>query len=181
MPEVPRWLEDLMNLFDLDVVERAEWIRHWEEHNSWRRLNERGMRFLHQKGYLSPSQIEDAIRIQRETKEPDLGRILVSLGLVGEREVLLAKAMEMGIGFVDLDRVNVDATATDLLSRELVTHHCVIPVKKDGCTVWLAMSDPRDINALDAVKQATECRIIPTLALQSAIHRAIDRYYPIGG
>lgn len=181
MVDVPRWLEDLMDLLDLDTVERADWIRHWNDHNSWRRLGHWGLKLLKDRGHVTATQLEEAVRIQRESKEPDLGKVLIALGLVGEREVMQSKAMELGIGFVDLERVNVEDSAIQLANRKLVTTHGAIPVKKDGSTVWLAMSDPQNIAAAEAFRIESECRIIPVLATQPEIQRAIDRYYPNGG
>lgn len=170
-----------MDLLDLDDVERADWIRHWSDHNSWRRLGHWGLKLLEDRGHVTVTQLEEAVRIQRESKEPDLAKILIALGFIGEREVLQAKASEMCIGFVDIERVNIEDSAIQLANRKLVTTHGAIPVKKDGSNVWLAMSDPQNIAAAEAFRIESECRIIPVLATQSEIQRAIDRYYPIGG
>ncbi|MBC8063365.1 MAG: hypothetical protein H7Y17_00920, partial [Chlorobia bacterium] len=77
------------------------------------------VQFLQQKGYLKPEQLEEAVKVQQQTKEPDLGRVLISLGIVGEREVLQAKAQEMGIGFVDLDRVNIESSAINVVPERI--------------------------------------------------------------
>ncbi len=179
--EVPRWLEDLMDLLGLDLVERAEWIRRWREDVEWRPAPRDWLRLTKGGRYLDLDQLEAARRLQEATKEPDLGRVLIALGLVEEREVLQAKAQEAGIGFVDLDRVRIEPDAIACLSRELVTRHGVIPVKKDGSSLWLAMSDHQGMTILDAVKEATGCRVVPVLATPSGIQHAIDRYYPVGG
>lgn len=138
------------------------------------------VQFLQQKGYLKPEQLEEAVKVQQQTKEPDLGRVLVSLGIVGEREVLQAKAQEMGIGFVDLDRVNIESSAINVVPERIAKAHSVIPVKKDGQTLWLAMSNDKNILALDDVKMASGCRVVPVLALPGAIEDAIKKNYSGG-
>src|SRR5687768_18142631 len=55
-----------------------------------------------------------------------------SLNMVGEREVLQAKAQEMGYGFVDLDRIQIDSSAINVVPERLVKQHTALPVKKDG-------------------------------------------------
>ncbi len=138
------------------------------------------VQFLQQKGFLKPEQLEEAVKVQQQTKEPDLGRVLVSLGLVGEREVLQAKAQEMGIGFVDLDRVNIESSAINVVPERIAKSHSVIPVKKDGQTLWLAMANDKNILALDDVKMASGCRVVPVLALPGAIEDAIKKNYSGG-
>jgi type IV pilus assembly protein PilB len=138
------------------------------------------VQFLQQKGYLKPEQLDEAVKVQQQTKEPDLGRVLISLGMVGEREVLQAKAQEMGLAFVDLDRVNIESSALNVVPERIAKAHSVIPVKKDGQTLYLAMANDKNILALDDVKMASGCRVIPVLAVPGAIEDAIKKSYSGG-
>jgi type IV pilus assembly protein PilB len=133
--------------------------------------------FLLEKGYVSKEQVDEALNVQRQTKNPDIGRILVDLGYVGEREVLLAKAQEDGHQFVDLDNVQVDSSAINVVPERIVKLHSVMPIKKEGTTIWLAMSNPADIPAIDDVRLASGCFVKPAVALPGAIEDAIRKYY----
>lgn len=134
--------------------------------------------FLKQKGYLKQEQHDEALRVQQQTKEADLGRVLVSLGFVGEREVLQAKAAEMGIPFVDLDRITIESSALNVVNERIAKNHSVIPVRKEGQQLWLAMGNTSNIQAIDDVRIASGCRVIPCLALPAAIEEALKKYYP---
>ena len=48
--------------------------------------------FLMEKGHLTKEQHEEALKVQGQTDNTDLGRILIDLGHVGEREVLEAES-----------------------------------------------------------------------------------------
>lgn len=133
--------------------------------------------FLLQKDYVKPEQLDEAEKVQKQTNEPDLGRVLVQLGFVGEREVLMAKAQEAGIGFVDLDRISVESSAINVVPERIAKNHNVVPVKKDGSTLWLAMTNVNNIMAIDDVKMASGCRVIPLLAVAGAIDDALRKYY----
>ncbi|MCA1996087.1 MAG: hypothetical protein LDL56_02545, partial [Armatimonadetes bacterium] len=63
------------------------------------------VQYLLNRGYLKPEQLEEAQKVAKQSNNPDIGRVLVELGIVGEREVTEARAQEMGLGFVDLDRM----------------------------------------------------------------------------
>jgi len=133
--------------------------------------------FLLQKGYLKPEQLEEATKVAQQTSQSDIGKVLVSLNMVGEREVLMGKAQEMGIGFVDLDRMTVDSSAINVVNEKLVKNHNAVPVKKDGMTLYVAMTNPNNIVALDDIKIASGCRVVPVLAVPGAIEDAIKKYY----
>jgi type IV pilus assembly protein PilB len=135
------------------------------------------VQFLVEKGYLKPEQLAEAQKVQQQTGQRDISGILVSLNFVGEREVLQAKAQEMGMGFVDLDRAQIESSAINVVPERLVKSHSAIPVKKDGTQLWVAMSNPSNIMAIDDIKMASGCRVIPVLAVPGAIDDAIKKYY----
>jgi type IV pilus assembly protein PilB len=135
--------------------------------------------FLVQKGYLNPEQLQEAQKVQQQTRKP-FDEVLVNLGMVGEREVLQAKAQEMGMPFVDLDRTQIESSAINVVPERIVTRHTVIPVKKQDNQLWVAMSKPADIQAIDDVTMASGCRVIPVLAVPGAIEDAIRKHYSGG-
>jgi type IV pilus assembly protein PilB len=135
------------------------------------------VQFLMQKGYLKPEQLDEANKVKEQTKETDIGKVLVQLGMVGEREVLQAKAQEMGYAFVDLDRVTIDSSALNVVREQIVKNNNVIPVKKQDNTLYVAMSNPSNLQAIDSVSLASGCRVVPILAVPGAIEDAIKKYY----
>ncbi|MHB8636369.1 MAG: GspE/PulE family protein [Fimbriimonadaceae bacterium] len=135
------------------------------------------LQYLEEKGYLKAAQREEALKVQTQTKEVDIGKVLVQLGMVGEREVLQAKAQERGVGFVDLDRVNIESNAINAVPERIVKAHNVMPVKKDPDVLYVAMTNPDNIQASDDVRMACGLRVVPVLAVPGAIEDAIRKYY----
>lgn len=133
--------------------------------------------YLLEKGYLKKEQLEEALKVQRQTRSPDLGRILVDLGFVGEREVVEAHAQELGLRFVDLDREGVDPSAVNVVPERIARNHTVIPYKKEGNVLYLAMANPNNIPAQDDVRMVSGCRVVPVLAVRGAIEDAIQKAY----
>lgn len=133
--------------------------------------------YLVKKGFLKPEQADEAKKVQEQTKETDLGRVLVQLGMVGEREVLEGKAAEMGYPFVDLDRVQIESSALNVVPERIAKNHTVIPVKKEGTQLWLAMSNINNIQAQDDVRMVSGCKVNPCMAVPGAIEDAIRKYY----
>ena len=133
--------------------------------------------YLIEKGYLKREQLDEALKVQRQSGGSDLGRILVELGFVGEREMMEAKAQERGLGFVDLDRHTVESSAINVVPERIARAHNVVPVRKDGMTLYLAMANDANVEAQDQVRLVSGCRVVPVLAVPGAIEDAIRKYY----
>jgi type IV pilus assembly protein PilB len=98
--------------------------------------------------------------------------------MASEREVLMARARETGYAFVDLDRITIDDDAIATVKAEIAHEHRFMPVKRQDNTLYLVMSNPNDLHALDEASVASGCRIIPVLATREAIEQSLHRYYP---
>jgi len=134
------------------------------------------IQFLMQKGLLTQDKLDEATKVSQQTGTP-IDKVLVQLNLVAEKDVLNAKAAEMGIGFANLDGITIESSALNVVPERIVKNHSVIPVRKDGQTLYLAMGNPNNIGALDDVRLASGCRVIPVLAVPGAIEDAIRKYY----
>lgn len=134
-------------------------------------------KFLLERGYVTQEQIDEGKKVQTQSKVADLGRVLMDLGFVGEREVTHAKAQESGLPFVDLDRTTIESNALNVVPERIVKLHTVIPVKKEDTTIWLATSNPNNLQALDDVRLASGCYVKPVMAVPGAIEDAIKKYY----
>lgn len=133
--------------------------------------------YLVEKGYLNQGQLEEARKVQQQTKSPDIGRILLDLGFVGEREVIEATAQEQNLPFVDLDNVQVDSSAVNVVPERIARNHTVMPYKKDGLVIYVAMTNANNLQATDDIALASGCRVKPVLAVRGAIEDAIRRTY----
>lgn len=135
------------------------------------------VQWLLEKGFLTQEQLDEALKVQKQTSEPNLGKILTNLNMVGEREVIEAQAQEAGLPFVNLDSVALESSAVNVVPDRIAKQHNVIPVRKEGNTLWLAMSNPNNIEAMDAVRFASGLLVKPAVAVPGAIDDAIRKYY----
>ena len=86
-------------------------------------------------------------------------------------------AQERGVPYVDLDRFNPEPKALAFLPEGLVRQYQVLPIKKDGIILYVALSDTNDIPALDTVKLASRCMVRGILVSPVQLRRAILRIY----
>jgi len=132
---------------------------------------------LVEKGYISAAELAEGRKAQMTSKGADLGRVLVDLGYATERDVTEAKAISLGIPFVDLSTVRPDPSALNVVPQSICQRHNIIPVKKNGNAILIAVADPGNVLAVDDVRLATGCRVEVALAVPDAIEEAIARNY----
>lgn len=71
---------------------------------------------------------------------------------VAELDFAKAKAEATGLPFIDLSNIQVAKEVLDLLPPETVKTYHVVPVGFDGTTIQVAMQDPKDFHALEAMQ-----------------------------
>lgn len=89
-----------------------------------------------------------------------------------------AHAESIKLPFIDLDRHKPEASATATIPAELARRHRALPIRKDGQTLFVAMANPRNIEAIDAFRMTTRCMIRPMQAVPERIDAEIERVYP---
>jgi len=131
---------------------------------------------LKEAGLIDDFQLESALSHQRNWGGK-LGSIIVELGFVQEPELARVLAEKLHLPYVNLFDPEIPETITSLIKPEIARKYHVIPVKKDGKSIVLAMADPMDLEAMDSIRFATGSNIKPALAMGSEIEDAIKKYY----
>ncbi|MCS7273164.1 MAG: ATPase, T2SS/T4P/T4SS family [Fimbriimonadales bacterium] len=132
--------------------------------------------YLLEKGIVTREQLEEARRIQQSTGK-DYLRVLIDQTIVSERDAYEARAYELGMPFVDLDRVQPDPSAVNVVKEHIARRYNVIPVKKEGNILYLAMADPSNVMAIEDVRVNSRCVVRPVIAAPGAIEDAIRKAY----
>ena len=101
-------------------------------------------------GLVAPNDLYAALATARAAGRR-LGEVLVEQGLVGERDLARLVAEQEGLDFVDLAKLDLDPRAVALLSEQTARRYRAIPFRFDEGAVVVAMADPTDTAALDAI------------------------------
>ena len=131
-------------------------------------------------GLISEAQLKQALAEQKGKTEK-LGSILARLGFITEEQLIGFLSRQYGIPSITLSNVDVDAETLRLVPPPIARKYEVLPVKRIGGTLTLAMADPTNVFALDDVAFMTSLQILPVVAPQAAIRKAIDKHYEMVG
>jgi len=80
---------------------------------------------------------------------------LVDHNIADAREIAIAASQEFGAPLMDLDAINPDLETIRVVSEKLLRKHHVLPLVKRGKKLFLGVSDPTNLHALDEIKFAT--------------------------
>jgi type IV pilus assembly protein PilB len=125
---------------------------------------------------ITEEQLEKALQIQKR-EGGRLGSILVKSGFVEEERLLKTLSQKYGIPAIDLSKIEIDSGVIKLVPVEVIKKYSVVPVKRSGTILSLAMIDPGDVHALDDIKFMTGYDVVPLVASEAAILGAINQFY----
>jgi len=131
---------------------------------------------LKEAGLIDDFQLQSALSHQRNWGGK-LGNVIIEMGFVGEADISRVLAEVLGLPYADLFEPEIPAAVVNLIKPEVARKYQVMPVKKEGGSLLLAMTDPMDIDAIDGLRFATGLAIKPALALSAEISDAIRKYY----
>jgi type IV pilus assembly protein PilB len=114
-----------------------------------------------------------------------LGKLLVERGLVTETQLTQILSQQLSVPWVSLYHIDFSRQLLDLVPEELAEQHCLIPifvrrVRGYGETLYIAMDDPTNEAAVQAVAEFSGLPVRTMIAPPSDIRAAIRAYYPTG-
>ncbi|MBI1790069.1 MAG: type II secretion system ATPase GspE [Acidobacteria bacterium] len=125
---------------------------------------------------LEPEDLERALELQKERGDK-LGKILVDLGFIAQKDLLGALSDQLGVRWLTLDQPPPAAPEIDGLPARFLRQGRVFPAALDDSTLTIAMADPLDFETLAAVRGFCGLQVRAALASEQEILDAIEKYY----
>src|SRR5438046_894410 len=127
-------------------------------------------------GLLGQEQLQKALVEQKGSTEK-LGSILIRLGFINEEQLIGFLSRQYGVPSITLSQLEIDLEVLKLVPAAIAKKYEVLPVRRMGNSLALAMADPTNVFALDDISFMTNLQVLPLVASQPAIKKAIDRNY----
>jgi len=125
-----------------------------------------------QDGIISEEQLQEATEAAKQAKVP-LIAYLVNEDLADARAIAVAASHEFGVPLLDLDAVDIDLDVVRAVDQKLISKHRVLPLVRRGQRIYLGISDPTNLQAIDDIKFATSLRIDPVVVEQDKLEERI--------
>jgi general secretion pathway protein E len=134
---------------------------------------------LVERGKIEAEDLDRALELQRERGDK-LGKILVDMGLVAQRDVLAALSEQLDVPLVTIDGPPPAAPEIEGLSYRFLRQSRAFPVALNGSVLTVAMADPMDFETAAAIGSFSGLEIQTALASEQEVVDAVEKHYADG-
>jgi len=134
---------------------------------------------LIERGKLDAAGLDRALRIQDDSGEK-LGVLLVTLGVVAQRDVSEALANQLGLPLVEAASYPELPILEERVSARFLRESRALPLAEDETELALAMADPTDEYTVNAFEMVTGRKVRPQVAIPMELEAALERLYGAG-
>lgn len=142
-----------------------------------KRLRVRLGDLLVQEGLISEEQLQTALK--EKGPQQKIGDALLQRGYITEQQLMEVLEVQLGIPHVSLFRYPFDDSLFHIVPKEVAKRNFVVPLKKQGDKLFVAMADPMDYVVMNDLRLSTGFQIEPLIAAKEDVLRTITRYYDI--
>jgi type IV pilus assembly protein PilB len=128
-------------------------------------------------GILDEAAMTEAV-MEARSNGRSLVAHLVDEGIAEASIVAMAASQEFGVPLLDIDEITLDVEAVRAVNASLITKHRVLPMVLRGKRIYLGVSDPTNLAAIDEIKFQSGLRIEPVVVeydkLKEAVAHALE-------
>jgi type IV pilus assembly protein PilB len=125
-------------------------------------------------GTLGDEDARRAVDASLKQKIP-LGSYLIEHALANGAQVAMAASAEFGVPLFDVDALDINQNVVRLVNEKLITQHKALPLFKRGNRLYVGVTDPTNLHALDEIKFQTNLTVEPVLVSEEQLGRVIER------
>ena len=131
---------------------------------------------LVKKKLIGDADLAKAITIQVKTGET-LPAIFVKMASLDEQQIIDCMKQDFGVKEIHLEELSIPSALSSILPKEVCLQNMVIPIKKSGNSLTVAMADPTDAMKQDALKFMTGLKINAAVSSHKEILVKIEELY----
>jgi type IV pilus assembly protein PilB len=122
----------------------------------------------------------DALAASARQRNVALWHVLTVEERWPEEAVADALSLTLGVPRVRLEGLRIQPDALKIIAPRVARQHICLPIRVTAKELTLAMANPQNMAAIDAVQFSSNRRVQPVVACRREILDGIDRYYPRG-
>ncbi|MBU6198104.1 MAG: type IV-A pilus assembly ATPase PilB [Xanthomonadaceae bacterium] len=125
-------------------------------------------------GTLGDEDARRAVDASLKQKIP-LGTYLIEHAMANGQQVAMAASQEFGVPLFDVEALDINQNVVRLVNEKLITQHKALPLFKRGNRLYVGVTDPTNLHALDEIKFQTNHTVEPILVSEEQLGRIIER------
>ena len=125
---------------------------------------------------ITPEQLEKGLEIQKNS-EKRIGEILIDLGRVTQDEINWVLGKQLDLPYVQVNIGSIDIQLSKNISEDTLRKFKAIPIMELNDELVIAMADPTDEEAIEAIKEITKRKLKYVLASFKNIDETINQIF----
>jgi type IV pilus assembly protein PilB len=131
------------------------------------------------RGVVSQEQIDRALAEQTDKGHRKLlGELLIEMGYCTENQIASALAEAYGVPYAQVSPKICDAKSVEVLPREFLDGHAVLPLFKVHSTLTVAVSEPSNVFLIDEIERISGCKVQVVCSTTKDIKATLQTYLP---
>jgi len=131
------------------------------------------------RGIITQEQIEKALAEQKEKGHRKLlGELLVEMNYCTENQIASALAEAYGVPYAQVSPKICDAKTLEILPREFLEEHIILPLFKIYDVLTVAVSEPTNVFLMDEIERMSGCKVQIVCATTKDIKATLQTYLP---
>ena len=119
-------------------------------------------------GLLTAKQVEELLE-QQKREGTRFIKLVTEKSYVSEQDLTVSMGRVLNVPPINLARIAIAPEVADLLPKEVAQNHKIVPVSRLENKLFIAMSDPLNVLAVDDVKRITKLEVSTMIASEKAI------------
>jgi len=131
---------------------------------------------LIQRKRITREQLDAALDVQKQ-KGGFVGEILVNLGIIDERDIVVALVIQCGLPYIAVNKYKIDPAIVNLIPKDIAQKEKVIALDRIGEILSVVMVNPLTDEKKSDLEKLTKCSIATFISTKTEIEEAIARNY----
>ncbi|MGD9109687.1 MAG: ATPase, T2SS/T4P/T4SS family [Phycisphaerales bacterium] len=131
------------------------------------------------RGVITEEQIETALQEQTQKGHRKLlGELLVEMGYCTENQIAAALSEAYDVPYAQVSPKLCDPKAVEILPREFLEEHIVLPLFKVYDALTVAINEPTNVFLIDEMERISGCKVQVVCATTKDIQATLQTYLP---
>ncbi len=137
-------------------------------------------RILIKMGVLSRDKVHECLKIQQQRNgKMQMGKILLELGLVEEKQLQIALAAQRGMGYTSLDGIEIPPDVVEKVPAQMAKTYHIVPIEyiKEKNELVVVLDNPENFRATDDLSTLMGFKVTAKITDADALEKALSKYY----
>jgi type IV pilus assembly protein PilB len=117
---------------------------------------------------------------EQKRRGTKFGSTLIALHFIDENVLTAFLSKQLDIPCISLANIEIHDKVLKRITSDLAHHWHAVPIRADAGKLYMAMADPMDMEAIEALENHTKMVVVPMVAPQSSLNEALERHFPDG-